>query len=585
MKVTVQEQAYTVAVAVESRNALFLRGQRLGDLSTVADAQVLRYDAGSAAWIPGDVTVSAITDAQVAAGAAIAWTKISKTGSSLADLATRSAADLSSGTLLDARVAASNVTQHQAALTILESQISDGTVYARLAANEQIGGSWTFDLAPKFSHLTPGSIVFAGALGVVSQDNGSLFWDAALKCFGIGTATPTSSLQLGGVALPGDAVDKNWLNITGAFPTTNTAQLQGVRINIASAGSVDQRQRAVDVALSVGYTGPNMTVALGGSNTAAGTATAGWTGANANYGGYWTAGGTGAGHNVAMQASSSGSSVLNLASFGRSTSSTNTPALNVGVAGHALNGTVNVAGYFGLRNAAPTLTSAALIADNGAEAAPIFLARDNGTDVFTIADGGMVTAAGGFEMRNGTTDQTAYIYRTFTSATSFERAELGVWSGSRFSIKVMKGAGGGAYRDIDIQNNDSVGYRFTTTYGFQIVGPTGTLGYATGSGGAVAQATSKSTGVTLNKGTGQITMHNAALAAGAKVSFVVSNSLVAAVDGVVPWVASGGTANAYRVDLTAVGAGTFTLTIENITAGSLSEAPVIGFAVIKGATS
>lgn len=47
-----------------------------------------------------------IANAQIDAAAAIAWTKISKTGSSLADLTTRSAADLSSGTLLDARLSA-----------------------------------------------------------------------------------------------------------------------------------------------------------------------------------------------------------------------------------------------------------------------------------------------------------------------------------------------------------------------------------------------------------------------------------------------------------------------------------------------
>jgi hypothetical protein len=107
------------------------------------------------------------------------------------------------------------------------------------------------------------------------------------------------------------------------------------------------------------------------------------------------------------------------------------------------------------------------------------------------------------------------------------------------------------------------------------------VGYATGAGGAVTQATSKSTGVTLNKASGQITMNGAALAAGAKVSFVVTDSAVAATDAVVVAVGSGGTANAYRAAVTAVAAGSFTITVENITAGSLSEAPVINFAVIK----
>lgn len=45
-----------------------------------------------------------LTNAELAAAAAIDWTKISKAGSSLADLVTRSAADLSSGTLAKARM-------------------------------------------------------------------------------------------------------------------------------------------------------------------------------------------------------------------------------------------------------------------------------------------------------------------------------------------------------------------------------------------------------------------------------------------------------------------------------------------------
>lgn len=48
--------------------------------------------------------LSNITNTEISAAAAIVWTKISKSGSSLADLATRSASDLSSGTLADARL-------------------------------------------------------------------------------------------------------------------------------------------------------------------------------------------------------------------------------------------------------------------------------------------------------------------------------------------------------------------------------------------------------------------------------------------------------------------------------------------------
>jgi hypothetical protein len=48
--------------------------------------------------------ISGITNTEISAAAAIAWTKVSKAGSSLADLATRSATDLTSGALPDARL-------------------------------------------------------------------------------------------------------------------------------------------------------------------------------------------------------------------------------------------------------------------------------------------------------------------------------------------------------------------------------------------------------------------------------------------------------------------------------------------------
>jgi hypothetical protein len=134
-------------------------------------------------------------------------------------------------------------------------------------------------------------------------------------------------------------------------------------------------------------------------------------------------------------------------------------------------------------------------------------------------------------------------------------------------------------RNMNFQNNVTAIGAVTST------GATAGVGYSSGAGGTVTQATSKSTGVTLNKVTGQITMNNAALASAAKVSFVVTNSAVVATDIITANVVSGGTANAYRAAVTAVGAGSFTVTVENITAGSLSEAPVIGFAVIKGVTA
>lgn len=79
---------------------------------------------------------------------------------------------VTSGTFADARVAASNVTQHQAALTINESQITNGTILARNAGNETITGSWNFTTPiigvepTQLNHLTTKSYVDNIASGV-----------------------------------------------------------------------------------------------------------------------------------------------------------------------------------------------------------------------------------------------------------------------------------------------------------------------------------------------------------------------------------------------------------------------------------
>jgi hypothetical protein len=112
----------------------------------------------------------------------------------------------------------------------------------------------------------------------------------------------------------------------------------------------------------------------------------------------------------------------------------------------------------------------------------------------------------------------------------------------------------------------------------------GALGYATGAGGTVTQATSKATGVTLNKICGKITMNNAALAAGTIVSFVLTNSFIAAGDVLILNHVAGGTPGSYSLNARC-GAGSATIDVRNNTAGSLGEAIEIAFVLIKAVTS
>jgi hypothetical protein len=108
------------------------------------------------------------------------------------------------------------------------------------------------------------------------------------------------------------------------------------------------------------------------------------------------------------------------------------------------------------------------------------------------------------------------------------------------------------------------------------------LGYSSAAQGAVTQATSKSTGVTLNRSMGKITMNGAALAAGATVLFTLTNSKISANDVMIVNVGSGGTSGAYWPYVANLSAGTAVIGLYNNTAGSLSEAPVINFAIIHG---
>ena len=123
-----------------------------------------------------------------------------------------------------------------------------------------------------------------------------------------------------------------------------------------------------------------------------------------------------------------------------------------------------------------------------------------------------------------------------------------------------------------------------TTTGNIVISSTGKLGYTTGSGGTVTQATSKATGVTLSESTGQITLNAAALAADTTVSFTLTNTVIEANDILILNHISAGTAGSYLLNAQSA-AGSASINVRNITSGSLSEAIVVAFAVIKAVTT
>lgn len=112
----------------------------------------------------------------------------------------------------------------------------------------------------------------------------------------------------------------------------------------------------------------------------------------------------------------------------------------------------------------------------------------------------------------------------------------------------------------------------------------GVLRYNQAVNNATASGFNKSGGtVTANGRTGQITSNNDTLAKGAAGTFIINNNYItSAKDIVIVNIASGASGNAYSLAVTAVNAaGNCHVTITNNSSGSLAEALVFNFAVIK----
>lgn len=147
-------------------------------------------------------------------------------------------------------------------------------------------------------------------------------------------------------------------------------------------------------------------------------------------------------------------------------------------------------------------------------------------------------------------------------------------------IPAVKYNGLNTAKAVDLSSSTSVSLPAGQTYSTT----TGSIGYATGAGGAVTQATNRTTGVTLSKLSGQITTNNASLAAEVAAVFTVTNTLVAIGDVVVISQQSGSNGGNTDVFVSTVAAGSFAITVaNNNAAGGTAEtgAIIINYAIIK----
>jgi len=146
--------------------------------------------------------------------------------------------------------------------------------------------------------------------------------------------------------------------------------------------------------------------------------------------------------------------------------------------------------------------------------------------------------------------------------------------GQSVNIQEWRNSGGTALASVNSTGN------ITTSGSITSSGSSG-IGYAADAGGTITQSTSKSTAVTIDKISGQITTDNALLGGYDRVTFTVSNSTVSSTDVVILSISGGAGARTHMVLSSDISDNSFDITIMNLTAGDRSQSLDINFAIIR----
>jgi hypothetical protein len=225
--------AIVLKVAAETNLTLFARaehGYHLNELhdvlisGTPADNEVLAYDSASGNWIN-----------QTAAEAGIAATGH-----------THSTSDITSGTFDDARIAQSNVTQHQAALSITESQISDLGSYITTSSTDNLTNK-TFSDNITVAEIAPPSTPSTGFGTIYAKTDGKLYFknDAGTETdLTAGAGAGSGSVTSVDMSVPtGFAISGNPITTSGtlalAFDTGYSLPSNATQATWITASSTD----------------------------------------------------------------------------------------------------------------------------------------------------------------------------------------------------------------------------------------------------------------------------------------------------------------------------------------------------------
>lgn len=271
------------------------------------------------------------------------------------------------------------------------------------------GGGAATSNGTVISGCTAYSLVYIDSLG-------------ALRC---AQAAQNSNVSTAGNAITqinatisGSSATSNFLNITGTFPATLSAETSAALVSITGDND-NQLQSGLKATFSGSNTSlTNLGTAVRGHFSGAGNGTGGWftsavANGSTNYaligqiqgsGAMSSAGVVGWSENTSSNFSNHGG-VFSGGGGGAN------PTRAYGVIGMADSDAASGAmgGYFylatsslGPSSSIPTPSgTAGLVADNGSVAANIFEARDNGTAVFTVQDGGSVLTGNGLNIING----------------------------------------------------------------------------------------------------------------------------------------------------------------------------------------
>lgn len=202
------------------------------------------------------------------------------------------------------------------------------------------------------------------------------------------------------------------------------------------------------------------------------------------------------------------------------------------------------------------------------------------TQILQVRGDGLMTLAGNFAAKNIVLESdSTYPSIKFKESGFNDTAGVFFYSSGLGDSNYLGLTGSSSNLDPADQ---TLGFKVTQSGKCLAASRTAGLGYELGV--SITQATSKSTTISSNNLSGTITTHNAALAAVTTVNFTFTNTAIAVGDHILFSHIGGGTLGNYLAQGVCAD-GSATISLRNLTSGSLSDAVQLKFTILKGANA